>query len=406
MARPPKPWYRKERRAWFVTLDGVQHNLGPDQALALSRFAKLLAQFAGDRCQLPDTFAELADAFLEWTQRNRSEATYLWYLKALQSFVRRYPDVKPEQLRPFHVETWAAEHGGATNTRRNRMRAVKRCLRWAHRQGYIDRDPVVALEVPNGPPRDVYVSPEEFAELLSHVKCPEFADLLTVVYEVGCRPQEILRLEPRHVDLKHSRWVIPASEAKGKRAPRVVYLTEKAQAITERYLARYPGGKLFCNSQGLPWDPYSTACHARRVQLRMGRARMKARGITVPDHEVVELAVQLADDKRRKEDERLTNAGKRPKRRPRLNTPKTDTYWTRVARQRLVDKRASELAERRSLYSLRHSWATNALQSGVDPLTAAVLMGHRDPSMLARVYQHLSHNPEHLLKQMKKARGE
>ncbi|MFN8707329.1 MAG: tyrosine-type recombinase/integrase, partial [Planctomyces sp.] len=55
------------------------------------------------------------------------------------------------------------------------------------------------------------------------------------------------------------------------------------------------------------------------------------------------------------------------------------------------------------LYSLRHSFATIALQSGLDGLTVAILLGHRDPSMLAKVYQHLSHNPDHLLRQVRKA---
>jgi len=51
---------------------------------------------------------------------------------------------------------------------------------------------------------------------------------------------------------------------------------------------------------------------------------------------------------------------------------------------------------RYSLYSLRHTWATNALKKGVDPITVAVLMGHSDTSMLARTYAHLSHDPVYL----------
>lgn len=64
---------------------------------------------------------------------------------------------------------------------------------------------------------------------------------------------------------------------------------------------------------------------------------------------------------------------------------------------------ARVLGPRYSLYALRHSWATNALERGIDALTVAVLMGHSDPSTLARVYQHLSHNPKHLLEQARRA---
>jgi integrase len=45
------------------------------------------------------------------------------------------------------------------------------------------------------------------------------------------------------------------------------------------------------------------------------------------------------------------------------------------------------------------------LERGIDALTVAILMGHKDPSMLAKVYQHLSHNPRHLLEQARKAAG-
>ena len=75
------------------------------------------------------------------------------------------------------------------------------------------------------------------------------------------------------------------------------------------------------------------------------------------------------------------------------------------AKRKLTNRRAAKLAPRYSLYALRHSWATNALQRGLDSLTVAILTGHEDPSTLARVYQHLSHNPEQMLKQARKAAG-
>jgi hypothetical protein len=44
MARNPKPWFREERNAWFVTIQGHRHNLGPDKAAADRRFHELMAQ--------------------------------------------------------------------------------------------------------------------------------------------------------------------------------------------------------------------------------------------------------------------------------------------------------------------------------------------------------------------------
>lgn len=85
--------------------------------------------------------------------------------------------------------------------------------------------------------------------------------------------------------------------------------------------------------------------------------------------------------------------------------PKSVVKLRAEARKKLVQRKARQVGARYSLYSLRHSWATNALKRGIDALTVAVLMGHKDPSTLARVYQHLSHSPKHLLDQAKRAAG-
>ena len=58
-----------------------------------------------------------------------------------------------------------------------------------------------------------------------------------------------------------------------------------------------------------------------------------------------------------------------------------------------------------SLYSLRHSFATHALMKGVDCITVSTLMGHADPSTLAKVYQHLAQNPTFLHEQLQRATG-
>lgn len=86
-------------------------------------------------------------------------------------------------------------------------------------------------------------------------------------------------------------------------------------------------------------------------------------------------------------------------------TLKTKSELKAEAKRKAVQRRCRELVPSLSLYALRHSWATNALQRGVDALTVAILMGHKDPSTLARTYQHLSHNPEHLLEQARRAAG-
>ena len=114
---------------------------------------------------------------------------------------------------------------------------------------------------------------------------------------------------------------------------------------------------------------------------------MKRQGISIGESEIAATVPTLAKSHR---------VGKKI-------VAKTDAELRHEAKRKLTYQVAQEYAPKYSLYALRHSWATNALQRGVDALTVAILMGHKDPSQLAKVYQHLSHNPKHLLEQAKKA---
>ncbi len=42
MPRDPKPWFRKDRDAWFVTINGRRYNLGPERDAAHDRFHELM----------------------------------------------------------------------------------------------------------------------------------------------------------------------------------------------------------------------------------------------------------------------------------------------------------------------------------------------------------------------------
>lgn len=248
----PKPFFRKSRKVWYVQLNGKQINLGPSRDEAFRHYRDLMA--SPKHSPLPPApivrVVELADLFLDWVRANRSAATFEWYRLRLQQFFNKYPHLSLAELRPFHVEQWAREAGGSPTTRRNRIRSIKRCVRWAKRQGHIQSDPIEALDVPSAQHKETYVSPEEFAQLLSYVRDERFADLLVVTYATGCRPQESLRVEARHVDLENSRWIFPRSESKGRAMPRIVYLNDEMLQICRRLVVAHPFGPLFRNRSG------------------------------------------------------------------------------------------------------------------------------------------------------------
>ena len=377
MSRQPKPWYRKDRRAWFVTIGGVRHNLGGDKKAAMKRYYELMR--SPNAAKVPSkSFAAIADSFLDWVKSNRAPDTFEWYRYRLERFCQRYPDLPADQIRPFHVQEWVDAYPELTKTsRRNYVRSVKRCTKWARQLGYTPDDPIADMAVPGAESRETCISGEEFATLSSYIRDETFLQLCRVTFESGCRPQEILRVEARHFDERNARWVMPVSEAKGKKKPRIVYLTAYTLDVTRKLVAQFPEGKLFRNSRGKPWTTESVNCAFDRLRARMGKAEMQRQGLDLK--QMINDQIQLPD-------------GTIP-----VNQP---------LRVKVGNAIASQYATRYSLYALRHSWATRALQSGVDALTVAILMGHNDPSTLSRVYQHLAHNPEHMRAQAKKAIGE
>lgn len=394
--RGPQPWYRPSRGLWYVTLHGVQHKLapGPEDHVpeeAMREYHRLMASPPEPPPAPPPQPAEhgslavVLDKFLGWCQEHRKPATYEWYRWRLQLFVEHVGvALTSAALKHFHVDEFLARHPSwSRGMKRSAARAVQRAMRWAKKKGHVDVNPVADYEKPAPGKRNVVISPAQFLELLSFVPGENFRDLVQITWETGCRPQESLAVEARHVDLVQARWFFPPDEAKGEEWPRIVYLNDRALEITRRLMERHPEGKLFRNDRGRPWDPYAVNCCFCRVQVRMGLARMKELGVGVEP---------LARFNRRRYPDKAALAQARAEHQGKLAARKKELY-----------RLATLHAPKYCLYNLRHSWLDRALKRGVDALTCAILMGHRDPSTISKVYQHLSQSPEYLREAAKRA---
>jgi site-specific recombinase XerD len=83
-----------------------------------------------------------------------------------------------------------------------------------------------------------------------------------------------------------------------------------------------------------------------------------------------------------------------------------DRPWTR----QVLDYRCYRLAKKLGFhvtpYSVRHTFATDAIIRGVDLQTIATIMGHVDLKMLSRIYQHIRRRSDHIKDGLRKATGE
>lgn len=331
MARKPKgPWFWQQAQVYCVTIEGKRHKLGADLKAATTRFHSLMAQ-PSERVP-SDSVRAIVDLFLDFSEKQNAPLTYEFYRKHLQSFV---DSLKPltlpmNMLKPHHVESWADSHGWGPSYKRGALTAVARAFNWAFKKGHIPNNPIwKKLDKPPAQSREVSLTPAQFKQLLKHTS-GDFKDLITVAWETGCRPREVMAVEARHVDLTNARWVFSEKESKGKRDKRVVYLSDKALAITKRLMAKRKKGPLFLFGDR-PWDRFAAANHFRRLNPILG---MQYR-----------------------------------------------------------------------LYDFRFSFCTNGLKNGVDPITMQHLMGHKDLSMISKIYALVSQDVSHMRAAAKRATG-
>lgn len=271
MPRPNKIWYWKARGEWCVKVDGKRHRLGPDKDKAEIRFHELMANRHNPQPLPSDSLAVALDEFLDWTQKNRAQRTHERYSELLQSFLDFVGNIAIQSIKPFIVQQWYESHDWNQTTQNTAIRAVKRALNWAEDMGYCDRNPIARMPVPRALARDSVVTDEEFTELIGAVKDHNFADLLTVSYDCGIRPQEVKKLEARHVQLQKKRAISPTSEGK-KETARAFYIpTERSLAIIRRLMEDHPEGPIFLNCKGNPWTRSAVKCRFARLEEKLGR---------------------------------------------------------------------------------------------------------------------------------------
>lgn len=80
--------------------------------------------------------------------------------------------------------------------------------------------------------------------------------------------------------------------------------------------------------------------------------------------------------------------------------------WTKDAVKCRLTRISKKVNFRVIAYGTRHSYATEGLKNGVDSVLIAHLMGHQDPTMVAKTYSHVSKDVDFLKQVAQKVRAE
>jgi integrase len=276
MGREPQKHWKASHKCWYVKVNGQFIRLDPDDDKAQQLYHEIMA---GRREITPDTqVAQLILDYLEWSKKHHKARTHEWYKDHLESFSKHIGCLRLQSLKPFHVEQWIDKIFPNTKngtTIGNAMRTVVRVCNWAKKSGRIAESPLFGMERPAPTNRDVYLIPDEYKALIGRIENPKLLDLVVLMRESGCRPQEARHIEARHFDRRNKCLVIPKDEAKGVRLTGRLVQCQN-QIRLRRHARTTPTSLMSCGNLGRSARKSRTAGSSATCPSRTTRSRSRS----------------------------------------------------------------------------------------------------------------------------------
>jgi integrase len=281
--RQPQPWRRKdvEGNPWYARIKGQKVWLAPGTAPKTDAYKALREALSeADKAQPRRgglKFRDVVNLFLAATDSavNRGEKkpltaeSYHRFLLPAASAFGQHPVAA---LKPHHVSSWLdapRDKPWNSTTRNNAITAVKACLNWSRREGHILENPLRDMAKPPALVFDVDMTPAIAAEILDAARDPAFRDYVTVAHATGARPDELIRLEARHLDFRSGVATMEGKTTGRTGRPRVIHIGAVAGLLVKLAKDR-PVGPILLNSKGSPWTRNSLALRFGRLRKRLG----------------------------------------------------------------------------------------------------------------------------------------
>ncbi len=176
MPRPSKPWYRRSKGAWYVTVNGSKVRLGvkgrEDRKQALAAWHELLARGGENEVLASEPSVKEVvtgpPADCEGRVKPNTLALDKHFLLPFAA-LRRYAGKPASALAPTDAEMYSRKPSWSAATRADFLMALKTAMQFGVRSRIVKADPVEGVNVPARPSRGpkALISDDEHARLVS-----------------------------------------------------------------------------------------------------------------------------------------------------------------------------------------------------------------------------------------------
>ncbi len=241
--RVPRPWFRKSTQAYYVTLDGVQVQLGRSKRDAYAEFARITVGRGRGETASRITVNDLAVLWLADCARRLKPPTLQTYRSRIGSFVALCGGLEVVRLKPYHLSQWTAKQAWGQSTTHSALTIAKLCIAWGKREGYLDSNPIADVRKPGMKRRRPITVIE--AEAVMAACPPHIRTALSLLLVTGLRPGELCSLDSRRIDLTARRAAVT-----GKAGQRTVPLADAAVEIQKPLIAACRSGPILYGPRG------------------------------------------------------------------------------------------------------------------------------------------------------------
>ncbi len=293
--REPRPWYWRQRKAWYVHLDGKHIPLGPDlnpcpkgeprprQEIMQEYYDVMAARGRTSEEDLKKaTVADVCARFLRAKSGGRESSQNI-RVAHLKPFIAVLRDRPFRSIGMEDVQRIVKTHDHwAKGTKHAFVAMITQLFRWAREAGYLPSNPFAGQVNPYPKvSRKRCMHDEEYAALVNEAKDPEFQNAMLFLKGTGCRPGELRVIEAKHLHpTKRVVTLEPELHKTGGRTDkdRTIVMPREVNLMVRELANRYPTGPLFRNSRnGQGW---SKGCIRKRVERY--RKRLGLRSDLVP----------------------------------------------------------------------------------------------------------------------------